>query len=81
MMNICAFVVLFQALAALMPAQIPGMLLGALEMVTGMAAPGPPRPHTPAGTRARSCRRTPAAAPPPAGRETAAEYLHSFAEQ
>lgn len=38
MMNICAFVVLFQALAALMPAQIPGMLLGALEMVTGMAA-------------------------------------------
>lgn len=38
MMNICAFVVLFQVLAALLPAQIPGPLLGALEMVTGMAA-------------------------------------------
>lgn len=38
MMNICAFVVLFQVLAALAPARIPGPLLGALEMVTGMAA-------------------------------------------
>lgn len=38
MMNICAFVVLFRALAALMPARIPGALLGTLEMVTGMAA-------------------------------------------
>lgn len=38
MMNICAFVVLFRVLAALMPAQIPGVVLGALEMVTGMAA-------------------------------------------
>ena len=33
-----AFVVLFRVLAALMPAQIPGVVLGALEMVTGMAA-------------------------------------------
>ena len=38
MMNICAFVVLFRVLAALMPGQIPGALLGTLEMVTGMAA-------------------------------------------
>lgn len=38
MLNICAFVVLFRVLAALMPARIPGMLLGGLEMVTGIAA-------------------------------------------
>ena len=37
-LNICAFVVLFRVLAALMPAQIPGAFLGCLEMVTGIAA-------------------------------------------
>lgn len=43
MLNICAFVVLFRVLAALMPARIPGVLLGALEMVTGMASLEPGR--------------------------------------
>ena len=37
-LNICAFVVLFRVLAALLPAQIPGAALGGLEMVTGIAA-------------------------------------------
>lgn len=36
--NICAFVVLFRVLAALPPIQLPALALGALEMVTGMAA-------------------------------------------
>lgn len=38
MLNICAFVVLFQVLAALPPAQPPLPLLGALEMVSGVAS-------------------------------------------
>lgn len=42
-MNICAFVVLFRVLAALLPPMLPGAALGALEMVTGVAALGPCR--------------------------------------
>ncbi len=38
MLNICAFVVLFQVLAALPPSPLPLPALGALEMVSGMAA-------------------------------------------
>lgn len=37
-LNICAFVVLFRVVAAMMPGQIPGAFLGCLEMVTGIAA-------------------------------------------
>ena len=37
-LNICAFVVLFRVLAALLPPVLPGAALGALEMVTGAAA-------------------------------------------
>ena len=42
-LHICGFVVLFHALTSLIPSQIPGAALGALEMVTGAAAlePGP----------------------------------------
>ena len=41
--NICAFVVLFRVLAALPPVQLPALVLGALEMVTGTAALSPGR--------------------------------------
>lgn len=37
-LNVCAFVVLFQTLAALLPGELPWYALGALEMVTGMSA-------------------------------------------
>lgn len=42
-LNICAFVVLFQVLAALLASWAAGPVLGALEMVSGVAAlkPGP----------------------------------------
>ena len=40
-MNICAYVVLFRVLAALLPAALPGWALGALEMVSGVAALSP----------------------------------------
>ena len=42
-LHICGFVVLFQALTSLVPEQLPGAALGALEMVAGAAAlePGP----------------------------------------
>ena len=42
-LNICAFVVLFRVLAALLPASLPGPCLGVLEMVTGTAALTPGR--------------------------------------
>lgn len=42
-LNICAFVVLFRVLAALLPPSLPGPVLGALEMVTGTAALAPGR--------------------------------------
>ena len=42
-LNICAFVVLFRVLAALPPVQLPPLVLGALEMVTGIAALSPDR--------------------------------------
>ena len=42
-LNICAFVVLFRALAALLPGTLPPPVLGALEMVTGLAALSPGR--------------------------------------
>lgn len=42
-LNICAFVVLFRALAALLPPVLPGAALGALEMVTGVSALSPGR--------------------------------------
>lgn len=43
MLNICAFVVLFRVVVGLLPARLPAGVLGALEMVTGVAAlePGP----------------------------------------
>ena len=37
-LNVCAFVVLFQTLAALLPGELPWYALGALELVTGMSA-------------------------------------------
>lgn len=42
-LNICAFVVLFRVLAALLPASLPGPCLGVLEMVTGTASLTPGR--------------------------------------
>ncbi len=42
-LNICAFVVLFRVLAALLPPVLPGAALGALEMVTGVSALSPGR--------------------------------------
>ena len=42
-LNICAFVVLFQVIAALLPAALPAGVLGCLEMVTGTAALTPGR--------------------------------------
>ena len=42
-LQICAFVVLFQVLSALLPPETPGMALGVLEMVTGIAALEPGR--------------------------------------
>lgn len=42
-LSICAFVVLFRVLAALPPVRLPAPLLGALEMVTGIAALAPGR--------------------------------------
>ena len=42
-LQICAFVVLFQVLSSLLPAGTPGTALGALEMVTGIAALEPGR--------------------------------------
>lgn len=42
-LNICAFVVLFRALAALLPPVLPGPALGALEMVTGISSLSPGR--------------------------------------
>ncbi len=35
-LNICAFVALFHVLAALIPVHVPGVVLGALEMVSGV---------------------------------------------
>jgi len=37
-LNVCAFVVLFQTLAALLPGELPWYALGALELVSGMSA-------------------------------------------
>lgn len=37
-LQVCAFVVLFQTLAALLPGELPWYALGALELVTGMSA-------------------------------------------
>lgn len=37
-LNVCAFVVLFQTLAALLPGELPWYGLGALELVSGMSA-------------------------------------------
>lgn len=37
-LNVCAFVALFQALAALLPGELPWYALGALELVSGMSA-------------------------------------------
>ena len=42
-LNICAFVVLFRVLAALLPPVLPGAALGVLEMVTGVSALSPGR--------------------------------------
>lgn len=42
-LNICAFVVLFRVLAALPPVPLPPLVLGGLEMVTGIAALSPGR--------------------------------------
>lgn len=36
-LNVCAFVVLFQTLTALLPGELPWYALGALELVTGMS--------------------------------------------
>ncbi|MCI9445560.1 MAG: sporulation protein [Oscillospiraceae bacterium] len=36
-LNVCAFVVLFQTLAALLPGELPWYALGALEMVSGLS--------------------------------------------
>ena len=36
-LNVCAFVVLFQTLAALLPGELPWYALGALELVSGMS--------------------------------------------
>lgn len=41
MLNICAFVVLFQVLSALPPAPLPLPMLGGMEMVSGIAALAP----------------------------------------
>ena len=37
-LNVCAFVVLFQTLASLLPGEMPWYVLGALELVSGMSA-------------------------------------------
>lgn len=42
-LNICAFVVLFRVLAALLPPELPAWCLGILEMVSGVAALTPGR--------------------------------------
>nr|MDE7262813.1 sporulation protein [Oscillospiraceae bacterium] len=36
-LNVCAFVVLFQTLAALLPGELPWYALGTLELVSGMS--------------------------------------------
>ena len=42
-LNICAFVLFFRVLAAVIPAELPPLLLGGLEMVGGVAALPPGR--------------------------------------